>query len=237
MNTIFTRSLVIPALIAIIAVGPGMALAHTDGNGKSDKSIVRSETFVQLTANGDALVRGAEVTAISGSTVTAETSHGDVDISWTVETDGNTEFITHRGGSFDFDDLDVGDTVSFSGDLTGRSSVNADVLKSWSLPTETTVALSGTVRNIDDDDHTFELTGTRLGTITVEVNGNTSFVGRNGLGFGDLSDGDHVAASGSYAADAELLTATKISLDSKIRAEFGQKVKGWFDKHFNFWKK
>ena len=228
-----TRIMVLPVLLAVMAVAPGIAFAT---NGTSPKMTFQNQTFVQMNEDGNTLVRGAEVTALSGSMITAETDLGGVEIAWTVEADGSTDFVRHGGGSFDFADLEVGDTVSFSGDLTGRFSVDADVVKEWPSPSEERIALSGTVHEVNSG--SFELADTRLGTITVEVTNDTAFVGKKGgVDYGDIEVGQHVAVSGNYDAEDEVLLASKVSIDARLHADFGAKVKGWFEKHMNFWKK
>jgi len=228
-----TRIIALPVLLAVMAVAPGIAFAT---NGTSPKMTFQSQTFVQISEDGNTLVRGAEVTALAGNTVMAETDLGGVDIAWTIETDGSTDFVRHGGGSFDLDDLEIGDTVSFSGDLTGRFSVDADVLKEWSSPSAERIALSGTVHEVNGG--SFELADTRLGTITVDVTSDTTFVGKKGdSDYSDIEVGQHVAVSGNYDAENEVLTASKVSIDARLHADFGAKVKGWFETHMNFWKK
>lgn len=230
MNTL---RMSVAALIALAIIVPAASFANND---KSAGIFLRTETLVQIREDGSTLVRGAEVTAVSDSSITAETEHDGVTLSWTVRTDGGTEFVTYNGGGFDLDDLDRGDTVSFSGELTSAFTIDADVVKDWTLPDEARAAFSGTVERIDDDDHSFVLSGTRLGDLTVETDGNTTFTG--GDDFGDLSVGDHVSVSGTYSADDDTLEATKVAIGQKpVRFDFGTKVKAWFGNHFGFWKK
>lgn len=90
---------------------------------------------VSITDAGRVLVRGAEVTAVSGGTISARTEWGASALSWTVGTNGDTNFVTRGGANTNADDIDVGDTVSFSGALDTNGStftVDADVVKNWS---------------------------------------------------------------------------------------------------------
>ena len=238
MNTTIVRIMVLPVFIALVAAVP-FAVSANNGS-MMGKSPIKTQTLVQLHADGSALVRGAEVTSVSGGTVTAETSHDGVELRWTVETDSGTELITHNGGDFDLSDIEIGDTVSFSGELTGTFTVDADVLKEWSLQSDTKVAVSGTVKSVDDDDHSFVLSGTRFGDVTVETDGSTTFSGRNNGDFGDLSIGEKIAVSGTYDENNDTIAATRVSLELNARIDdFRTKVKGWFDKTFSWgdWKK
>lgn len=117
----------VPVLVVLFAIAPAAVLA-ADGA----KASVRPETLVHLRSDGSALVRGAEVTAVSGDTVTAQTSHGDTVLTWTIDIDSDTEIVTNSDEDFDLSDIDEGDTVSFSGELTSAFRVEANVLKEWS---------------------------------------------------------------------------------------------------------
>jgi len=132
MNTNLMQKILLPVLIAALVIGPAAALANNDGEQKEHNKSVRPATLVQLTANGSALVRGAEVTAINDDVVTAQTDLGDVELTWTVDIDSDTELLTLKGNDFDLNDLEVGDTVSFSGTLESTFRVDATVLKEWS---------------------------------------------------------------------------------------------------------
>lgn len=132
MNTNLVQKIVLPALILALVVGPAAASAHNGGD-TSDKTIARPATLVQLAGGGGALVRGAEVTAVNDDVITAETDLGDVELTWTIDVDSDTELVTAGGGEFDLDEIDVGDTVSFSGTLASNFRVDAGVLKDWSI--------------------------------------------------------------------------------------------------------
>lgn len=123
------------AALALLVAAPAAVLAHDNGNGK--KVSFQSATSVLLQENGTALVRGAEVTAIDGDRITAETDIGGVTLTWTIDVDSTTEFFTTSGDdSFDLSDVDDGDTISFSGALDSAFNVDADVVKEWSEPSE-----------------------------------------------------------------------------------------------------
>ncbi|MBP9816726.1 MAG: hypothetical protein KBD05_01740 [Candidatus Pacebacteria bacterium] len=131
MNTNLTKKTLLAVLITALVIGPAAAFARNDED-KGNKPIIRPATLVQLTAGGTALVRGGEVTAINDDVVTVQTDLGDVEFTWTVDIDSDTELLTRTGDDFDLEDLEVGDTVSFSGTLESTSRVDASVLKEWS---------------------------------------------------------------------------------------------------------
>lgn len=91
---------------------------------------------VMMSDNGRTIVRGAEVTDISGDIIRARTEWGASSISWTIVTDANTAFVTKAGANTDKDDIAVGDIVSFSGELDDGDtafSIDADAVKNWSV--------------------------------------------------------------------------------------------------------
>jgi len=126
-TTIF-NSIAALALIAIVAASPLLVSANED-KGTAD----RTGTSMTIGADGGVLVRGAEVTGVSGDTVTALTKWGDTSVTWTIATDSSTKFIDLGGKEGALVDVDAGETVSFSGHLgTGAYTVDADVLRNWS---------------------------------------------------------------------------------------------------------
>lgn len=107
------------------------AEAHKAGAGS-----VGSTLEVMLSDTGRTVVRGAEVTSVSDRTIRARTEWGASSISWTVDTDTDTAFVTKAGSDADLSDIAVGDYVSFSGVLNDRDAtfvVDADAVKNWSL--------------------------------------------------------------------------------------------------------
>jgi hypothetical protein len=222
------------ALITLVPVAASAESGEKHGGG----------LLISIDAEGRTLVRGAEVTAVSGSEIRAETSWGDTVLSWIVKTDGDTDYVTPGDRSADRDDIDEGDRVSFSGTLDDDESaltVMANVVKNWSalaIP-EGRVALTGTVEDVDEDDHAFVLAGTRFGDVRVETDGDTSWKG--GDDFGDIETGMKIAVSGSYDEDDETLDAAFVSLDIRAAVRgWGEHMKDWFKGNgwaFGLWKK
>lgn len=116
------------ALVVTVAASPLLVSAESKMRGP-----ISSGTTIAIGNEGHVLVRGAEVTAVTDSTIVAETVWGNTSVSWTIETDSNTNFITVGGGKSTFDAVDEGEIVSFSGTLEGNAfTVDADVVRNWS---------------------------------------------------------------------------------------------------------
>lgn len=128
---------VLTAVIGAMALlAPGFVQAENDV--KTHKGM---KPQVTLNADGRALVRGAEVTEVSGDTIRARSEWGATVLAWTVRTDGDTDFYEKGGSGSDLDDIEVGDEVSFSGRLDQDASaltVRADAVRNWSLDTDDT---------------------------------------------------------------------------------------------------
>lgn len=187
---------------------------------------VGSGLTVSIGDDGRALVRGAEVTAVSGGTLTAKTSWGSSALTWTVRTDGDTDFVRKNGSGTALGDIATGDIVSFSGMLdedANAFTVDADAVKNWSKDDAKTV-YTGTVTSVNDDNDTFVLSTKQNGSITVRVSGDTAYGSSND--FSDVDVNDTAVVSGSLAGGT--LTASKISLNMK--AEVNGEAKGnWKD--------
>lgn len=100
---------------------------------------VGSKLEIAISDAGRVIVRGAQVTQVSGSTITARTEWGPTALTWTIITDTETDFVTKGGSGSDLDSLSVGHYVSFSGQLDDSSAsfmVDADAVRNWSLEGE-----------------------------------------------------------------------------------------------------
>jgi len=97
---------------------------------------VGSKLEVAISDNGRVIVRGAEVIEVSGDTLRARTEWGATALTWTVVTDGDTDFVTKGGSGSDFNDVSIGDYVSFSGQVLESESsftIDGDAVRNWSL--------------------------------------------------------------------------------------------------------
>lgn len=100
---------------------------------------VGSKLEVSIADSGRVIVRGAEVTDISTDEIRARTEWGGTSLTWTVDTNADTVFVTKSGSGSDLDEISVGDYISFSGALNedqATLTVTADAVKNWSLDGE-----------------------------------------------------------------------------------------------------
>ncbi|HWH16096.1 MAG TPA: hypothetical protein VNU25_00690 [Candidatus Paceibacterota bacterium] len=103
-----------------------------NGGAKS----VGSKLEVSIADSGRVIVRGAEVASVSDGVIRAETTWGATALTWYVETDADTSFVTKAGSGSELEDIAVGQYVSFSGMIDGSGTaltVDADAVKNWSL--------------------------------------------------------------------------------------------------------
>lgn len=103
----------------------GMAQGHAQGSATPDRFVDKRdrETGVEIKNDGTAVLRGAKVTAISGSTLTVTETLGTTTLSWTVTTTGTTKFEAKNGSSIALASIAVGDTITVKGALVSGSSL------------------------------------------------------------------------------------------------------------------
>ena len=207
-------------VVAALALFP---LASVSADQDKDKSNGKNGTSgggveVNLGANGSALVRGAKVTSVSGTTVNATTNYGSSQLSWRVMTDGNTEFTSHKGSTNGLANIAVGDSISFRGSLDQSVSgltVKAKIVKDWSQ-VETKRTLEGVVSSIN----------TTLGSFTISRNGSTSSPQATTVqtssstewrgdanSFADLVLNASVKIKGFFNASTSVMTALSVAVD------------------------
>jgi hypothetical protein len=118
-----------------LAASPMLAFANGDAN-KSDNLhgpvFDKTTVSIAIANDGSTLVRGAKVTDVNDGDITAETSVNGVTLTWDIDTDNSTDYVDASSDSFSRGDIDDGDYVSFSGDLTGSMRVAADTVRDWS---------------------------------------------------------------------------------------------------------
>ena len=231
MTTLFTKLSTV-ALVAAFTIAPVFALADSGKSKSFAPRSVGSTLEVMISDNGKAVVRGAKVTDVSGSTITAQTMWDASSITWTVRTDGDTDFLRKNGSTVGIDAVAEGDYVSFSGSLMSGSSftIDADVVKNWSLE-ESRTMVAGTISDLDAD--SFTLATAARGEVTVRVNADTDYTG-NIDAFADLAVDAKAVAYGSYNPDTKVLTASSVSLSGKVSAEKDKHPNG---NAWGFWKK
>ena len=122
--------------VGLLAAGALMfAFVESAQAHQAGARAVGSKLEVSIADSGRVIVRGAEVVAVSGDSVRARTEWGATALTWTIQTDGGTDFVAKDGSGTDIDEIAVGDYVSFSGQLDGAGgtfAVDADVVKNWS---------------------------------------------------------------------------------------------------------
>lgn len=211
MNTTLLKQLGVGALGLALIAAPTFALAKDDSYRPRS---VGSPIEVILSENGKAVVRGAKVTDVSGSTIAAQTIMNGTTINWTVRTDSDTDFVVKNGSESGIDAVADGDYVSFSGVLaaSGSFAVDADVVRNWSAVAEGRTVVVGTVTHISDND--FTLSTSAKGSVEVETTSSTKYAGSIDA-FSDIAVGTKVVAYGSYDAGSKTLTATQIAVDAK----------------------
>lgn len=186
---------------------------HADDKSKSSsKGLGDAGVEVNIGSNGGVLVRGAKVTNVSSSTISANTSLGSSVLSWVVKTDSTTEFTTQNGASTGLSGIAVGDMISFRGTLDQTVSgltVNAKIVKDWSQ-VETKRTIEGVVSSIN----------ATLGSFTVIKNGATTTVQTSSStewkgdvdSFSELFVNAAVKIKGFFNASTTVMTALSVEV-------------------------
>lgn len=216
-------------LLGTLALFPTTAAyAHAD----SKSSNAGTGVEVAIGTNGGALVRGAKVTSVSGSTINATTNYGSSQLSWIVKTDGNTEFTANKGGATGLAQIAVGDIVSFRGTIDQAQSgltVNAGIVKDWTQ-VESNTTISGIVTAINATLDSFTVSHGDS-TTTVQTNSSTdiNLNGSNGS-FASLFLNAKVKAKGLLNASSSILTASEVDISSS------SPKRGWDNDDKKEWK-
>jgi len=173
---------------------------------------------IHIYTNNTALVRGAHVTAISGTTITATTALGSTTLTWMVLTDTETHFIRRNGGASALSEVAVGDRVSFRGGLVADAStltVRARQFKDFSNE-KISATIAGTVKEVNTADMRFVLSTTARGTVVVKVTASTTiFKGETTAFFSDIAVGARAEVRGALDAGNNVMTAERIRLSMR----------------------
>ncbi|MBV9349237.1 MAG: hypothetical protein JO026_00635, partial [Patescibacteria group bacterium] len=160
-----------------------------------------------MSDSGAVAVHGAKVTAVSGSTITAQTAFGATVLSWTVDTNNSTSFAPKGNASNTLSNVKAGDYISFSGTLDSAAAnltVTANTIRDYSLlPVSGDLSgnamLSGTVNSVNTSGNTFVLSTKDHGMVTVSVATSTALLNGDGsFLLGNLALGNSVMVKGSY---------------------------------------
>lgn len=222
-------TIVIGAALALIPTVA--AYAHSDTKPRQTGTGVE----VVLGANGSALVRGAKVTNVSDTTVNATTNYGSSQLSWTIKTDSDTEFVSHEGEG-ERNDIVVGDTISFRGMIdqaVAGLTVHANVIKDWSQ-IETKRTVSGFISSINASLDSFVVSHGNTST-EIQTDSETKFKvnGEDGT-FASLFTDAKVRIAGMFNASSSIFTASEVSVASSTKKHA---FRGWLDGSFwtKFW--
>lgn len=144
-------SLFAKGVLGVAAAGSLVAGAQGIKHDDVKKMPVERQKVEIVINSNHALVRGATVTAVSGSTITATSMVGSTTLVWTVNVGSSTQVIASTTNSLA--SVAVGDTISFSGALRAGATtltVDAKVVKDASKPYATVLKKE---KKTDDDKH------------------------------------------------------------------------------------
>lgn len=219
------KLLILPLVLgALFALSADTALAKSEHRWGSGVT-------VSISADGTALVRGATVTNVGAGKITAKTSWGSRDLTWDVDTDSETNYVGLSEGSISRSDIKEGDTISFTGALTGSLSVAADTVRVWTNDVKR-ATISGIVTDTDRDSFVVKW-NKRL--VTVETTASTTFAirGYDTAEFSDIEVDDRVNVTGLYSTGEDELTATRIVIGAEHKHDGKRPWDSWSD----FWHK
>ena len=207
----------ITAVVASAAIGAFAGIASAADSNNSGLGV-----SVDVSAKGDALVRGAEVTAVSDTQVNAETSWGSAVLNWVVKTDSETDYVGKNEKDIARSEIKVGDTISFKGSIDQAISgltVKAKTVKDWSKAQAKT-KLEGTVTSINTSLNSFVVTNGNS-TTTVETNSSTKFSDRDGsASFADIFLNAKVKLKGMFNASSTVFTASEVDIATSSKSKW-----------------
>jgi|GEM_PF-2322507 len=199
--------------VVFAVIGAALVFAYGANSAYAQEGVGSS---LSIAPTGQVIVKGATVTAISGSTITASTKWGSTVLTWTVHTTGSTRFVPVIPSKEAIQKIKVGHSISFSGALAtslSRPTVNAAVVQDEDL-VQQSVSVVGTVESIDTQAGSFVLK-TDNGTTSVRV-GTGVLMSRDGNNakIGSIAIGDSAKATGTLEVSTRTLAAERISIKS-----------------------
>ncbi len=205
------------AVLAGVTMLSALALAENDDHDKmmqhEEIRKVGSTLEVHISDNGNVLMRGAKVTKINGSTITAANTWGSATLSWTVNTNSNTSFIRRFGGTSSLSEISVGDIVSVQGTLvttTSELTIQAKTVKDWSIQKQN-ASVSGTIESVNSSDGSFMLKKEEGTVIKVMVGSATDIKkGDQKIAFADLKTGTTIRVTGLLNTAQNVLEASQV---------------------------
>ena len=220
-----TKKLIVGMFVVLGMVGMSLGVSkhyasannndgNSDGRGEqiNEAHATGSTLEVHINDNGTVLVRGAKVTSVSGTVVSATTAWASSSMNWQVTTDGSTRFMNHFGSenSNKISSVTVGDFISFTGSIAtgtnGNFTVTGSIIKDWSSQTPVNVktTVEGKVKAVavGGVPTSFTLTVGQK-DYTVRVATDTSLLNTQWLraSLANISAGDTVRVYGMVNAD------------------------------------
>jgi len=113
---------------ASVAGGVSSDTVYLSASGQAAAEIAAAEASpakktpileVHIANTGLMLLRGARVVSISGTVIRVGMTWDSADFVWMLETNYNTKFTTSKGEKGALKDIEVGDIVTVTGQLTG----------------------------------------------------------------------------------------------------------------------
>jgi hypothetical protein len=150
----------VPVAITLAAAGP---------------AAVGSTLEAHIGSDGSVLIRGAKVTAISGSVLTVTQTWGSYISTWTVNVDPSTELIRRYGGASSLSEFSIGDFIAVKGALDTTkvsSTITAKVIRDYSIQKEN-ANFSGSVQSVNAVNQSFVLSTPNRGNQTIFVSSST----------------------------------------------------------------
>lgn len=180
---------------------------------------------VQLTIapNGQVMIRGARIDAITADGVTISTGWGSTSFSWRVELTGSTRFVPGSGSVAARKALKVGDIANITGELdTSRAAptIVASVFKDTSIYQDS-ASIGGQIVSVDAANNSVDIIND-AGTTTIAITRGTILT-KNGntASFSDLSVGATAHATGSLNLVTRTLSAERLTVAAAQSASAG----------------
>jgi hypothetical protein len=220
-----------PTAIALAFVGMAAmpALAFAD-SGKLYPSLPKAPT-ITIGQSGNILVRGATVSAVNDTSVIATTAWGNHTNSWTIQTDADTKYIDASGDTAARSSFSLGSLISFTGTLIGQGTVDANVIRNWSVPETRPVSFVGSVHGTTGSTLTMKRGNA---TTTILVTSSTTITNDGqAVQLSSITTDTKVKVKGTLNASTNTITAS--SIEVKDGEKEGKEDRTYKGPMVNFW--
>lgn len=181
---------------------------------------------VEINHEGRVMARGAVVTSTATSTINATLSWPNgAKIDWVINTQDSPEFVNRLGQRSMFSEFQVGNIISFNGELTGASgaalAVKGRVVKNWSVQKQM-INPFGVIQSINSAAKSFVFKTEERGSPTVFVSDLTVITKQKATTtFASLKVGDLAHVKGIWDRVANTIKADLIKIFVENRQTFG----------------